>query len=115
MGYSVKHPTVLDMNLESAFMTKEIFPYTQIVKGEDSLSESDELIFSDFRPRIKEDKTPDPKDLSAPAPADSSELQSETEPTTPAMSAQELADAENLKEELEEASKQTGSSDPKSG
>ncbi len=95
-------------------MTREIYPYSQITKGEDTVSESDELIFSDFRPKVSRDEL-DPKDVSAPAPANSKVLPEEEPVQVPEKTVQVAADAEDLKDNLEETSKPTGSSDQKSG
>lgn len=70
-------------------MVKQIYPYSQITRGEDTVGENDELLFSDFTPTPVDADTPeeeavpedadsseaDPKDSSAPESADSPDTQ----------------------------------------
>lgn len=75
---------------------KEVTPFQIIDRGEDTVNTSGRVTFADFSPKVLPSEAPDeelvPKDVSAPAPAQSSESTQTTEQKKSEKNAQSAAD-----------------------
>jgi hypothetical protein len=95
-------------------------PFQIIQRGEDTVDAEDQVTFADFSPNVRPADAPDPvealpKGESAPAPAPSSESSEKTVQQTSDTSAPTPASKDDGKPSPSESSKQTSSSDQKTG
>jgi hypothetical protein len=93
---------------------------SELKRGEDTVDAEDQVTFADFSPNVRPADAPDPvealpKGESAPAPAPSSESSEKTVQQTSDTSAPTPASKDDGKPSPSESSKQTSSSDQKTG
>jgi hypothetical protein len=99
---------------------RKITPFRVMRRGEDSIDSENEVVFSDFSPRVVPADFPDeeltvPKDVSAPAPAPSTDLAPASGRTTSVTSVPPSVNSDAGKLNQNATSSPPSSTPPKSG